>query len=166
LPEGRLTFVLGGARSGKSRHAEELVSKLAPPWTYIATAQAYDDEMRERIAHHRARRDGRWITLDAPLDLAGALAAIGEGVPVLIDCLTLWLSNRILAEDDVEAASAEIKARADIRRIERSGAEHRAGQRARAAIPRCAGAAQPADGGDRRHGDLHGRRPAHEGEVN
>jgi adenosylcobinamide kinase/adenosylcobinamide-phosphate guanylyltransferase len=110
LPEGRLTFVLGGARSGKSRHAEALVSKLAPPWTYIATAQAYDDEMRERIAHHRARRDGRWITLDAPLDLAGALAAVGDGLPVLIDCLTLWLSNRMLAEHDVEAASAELVA--------------------------------------------------------
>lgn len=110
MPEGRLTFVLGGARSGKSRHAEELVSKLAPPWTYIATAQAYDDEMRERIAHHRARRDGRWITLDAPRDLAVALASVGDGVPVLIDCLTLWLSNRMLAEHDVEAASAELVA--------------------------------------------------------
>jgi len=108
LPEGRLTFLLGGARSGKSRHAEELVSKLAPPWTYIATAQAYDDEMRERIAHHRARRDGRWITLDAPLDLAGALASIADGAPVLIDCLTLWLSNRMLAEHDVDGTTAEL----------------------------------------------------------
>ena len=71
MPEqGSLTFVLGGARSGKSTHAETLVSACPAPWAYIATAQAFDDEMRERIGLHRERRDGRWHTVEAPLDLA------------------------------------------------------------------------------------------------
>lgn len=100
---GSLTFVLGGARSGKSTHAETLISALPPPWTYIATAQAFDDEMGERIALHRGRRDDRWHTIDAPLDLAGAIEAVPDGRPVLIDCLTLWLSNHLLAEHDIEA---------------------------------------------------------------
>ncbi len=103
-----LTLVLGGARSGKSRHAEELVERLAPPWTYIATAQAYDDEMAERIALHRSRRGAEWHTLDAPHDLADALNGVPAGRPVLVDCLTLWLTNRMLADADVAAESAAL----------------------------------------------------------
>jgi adenosylcobinamide kinase/adenosylcobinamide-phosphate guanylyltransferase len=104
LPDsGRLTFVIGGARSGKSAHAERLIGELPAPWTYIATAQAFDDEMRERIALHQARRDERWRTVDAPLELAAALRTAGEGVPVLVDCLTLWLTNHMLAEHDLDA---------------------------------------------------------------
>ena len=103
-----LTFLLGGARSGKSRHAEKLATALPAPWTYIATAQAYDDEMAERIALHRARREEGWSTLDAPLDLAQALRAVPDGQPVLVDCLTLWLSNHMLAEHDVDALSCEL----------------------------------------------------------
>ncbi|MCB2080764.1 MAG: bifunctional adenosylcobinamide kinase/adenosylcobinamide-phosphate guanylyltransferase [Novosphingobium sp.] len=98
-----MTLILGGARSGKSRHAEALVSQLPAPWHYIATAQAYDDEMRERIDEHRARRDDRWVTFDAPLALSDALSSMPVGAPVLVDCLTLWLSNQMLAEQDVEA---------------------------------------------------------------
>ncbi|WP_442583298.1 bifunctional adenosylcobinamide kinase/adenosylcobinamide-phosphate guanylyltransferase [Mesorhizobium sp. ASY16-5R] len=106
MPDNRsLTFVLGGARSGKSSHAETLVTAHPSPWIYIATAQAYDDEMRERIALHRARRLDGWETVDAPLDLVGALAALPDDRPVLIDCLTLWLSNHMLAEHDVDAES-------------------------------------------------------------
>jgi len=102
LPDtASLTLIIGGARSGKSAHAERLTAALTPPWTYIATAQAFDEEMRERIAIHRARRDGDWRTLEAPLDLAGALGGLGEGAPVLVDCLTLWLSNHMLAEHDL-----------------------------------------------------------------
>lgn len=111
MPEGRLTLLVGGARSGKSAHAERLVREQPAPWTYIATAQAFDAEMEERIAHHRARRDeardggaaGRWLTVDAPHHLAAAVAAVPDGCPLLVDCLTLWLSNRMLAQADVEA---------------------------------------------------------------
>jgi len=104
----RLTLVLGGARSGKSRYAEELLMRATPPWTYVATAEAFDDEMRDRIAHHRARRDARWQTLDAPLALAATIPTL-EG-PTLIDCLTLWLSNQMLAERDVEAETGRLLA--------------------------------------------------------
>lgn len=97
-----LTFVLGGARSGKSSCAERLVEAHPAPWCYIATAQAVDDEMRERIAYHRSRRDGRWTTLDAPLGLADAITAAPEGQPLLLDCLTIWLTNVMLAGRDVE----------------------------------------------------------------
>jgi adenosyl cobinamide kinase/adenosyl cobinamide phosphate guanylyltransferase len=98
----RLTFVLGGARSGKSRYAESLVAALPAPWIYVATAEAGDDEMRARIAAHRARRGADWRTIEAPRDLRGALAACGNA-PALLDCLTLWLSNLMLAEADIEA---------------------------------------------------------------
>jgi adenosylcobinamide kinase/adenosylcobinamide-phosphate guanylyltransferase len=98
----RLTFVLGGARSGKSRYAESLVAALPAPWIYVATAEAGDDEMRARIAAHRARRGADWRTIEAPRDLCGALAACGSA-PALLDCLTLWLSNLMLAEADIEA---------------------------------------------------------------
>ena len=108
MSEARSTLVIGGARSGKSRHAEEMVSSYAPPWSYLATAQAFDDEMHMRIAEHRSRRDGRWLTGEAPLDLVGALAAVPDGQPLLIDCLTLWLSNVMLAHRDVEAESAAL----------------------------------------------------------
>jgi adenosylcobinamide kinase / adenosylcobinamide-phosphate guanylyltransferase len=103
-----LTLVLGGARSGKSRYAEQILTRLPAPWTYIATAEAWDDEMRDRIAEHRDRRVSGWQTVDAPRDLAAALAR-AKG-PVLVDCLTLWLSNTMLGETDVPAACAELLA--------------------------------------------------------
>ena len=103
-----LTLVLGGARSGKSRHAEALIEALPAPWAYIATAQAYDDEMRARIAEHRARRSQDWLTIDAPLTLPEAIRAIPAGQPVLVDCLTLWLTNIMLAEHDIPAASRDL----------------------------------------------------------
>ncbi|CCD85305.1 adenosylcobinamide kinase/adenosylcobinamide-phosphate guanylyltransferase [Bradyrhizobium sp. ORS 285] len=105
----RLTLVLGGARSGKSRHAEALVTVTAPPWIYVATAQAFDDEMAERIAHHKARRAEGWQTLETTQDLAGLIRERAEQpAPMLIDCLTLWLSNVMLADRDVPAACAEL----------------------------------------------------------
>ena len=105
MPE-KLTFLLGGVRSGKSAHAERLITQFPAPWTYIATAQAYDNEMRERIALHRGRRGEGWRTIEALLDLVGALGNMSDGEPVLIDCLTLWLSNQMFSDHDVEAESA------------------------------------------------------------
>jgi adenosylcobinamide kinase / adenosylcobinamide-phosphate guanylyltransferase len=110
----RLTLVLGGARSGKSRQAERLATALPPPWTYVATAQPFDEEMRARIAIHRARRDAGWITVEAPLDLAGAIGAAGGG-PVLVDCLTLWVSNLLLSGIDMANATARLDAALEAR---------------------------------------------------
>lgn len=100
-----LTLVVGGARSGKSRLAERLVTASRRPRSYIATAQAFDDEMRARIAQHRADRGPDWHTREAPTDLAAALAACPPGSAILIDCATLWLTNHLLAGDDLAAAS-------------------------------------------------------------
>ena len=99
----RLTLVLGGARSGKSGYAERLLGDSGQGCVYIATAEAWDDEMRQRIARHRADRPPEWETVEAPLDLPQALDGLPAGRPVLIDCLTLWLSNVMLAERDVAA---------------------------------------------------------------
>jgi len=99
---GNITLILGGARSGKSRYAERLIESEPAPWIYLATAEARDSEMERRIAEHRARRDRRWQTIEAPHDLAEALAALPSRSAVLVDCLTLWLSNRLLADADID----------------------------------------------------------------
>lgn len=105
----QLVLVLGGARSGKSRYAEALTTCLPPPWVYIATAQAFDDEMRARITEHRARRAAGWRTVEAPATLPDALRDAGSA-PVLVDCLTLWLSNLMLGDADLNAAEAALEA--------------------------------------------------------
>jgi adenosyl cobinamide kinase/adenosyl cobinamide phosphate guanylyltransferase len=101
--------VLGGARSGKSSHAERLTTTCPAPWLYIATAQALDDEMQDRIAEHRRRRGDGWQTIEAPIDLASTLRADRE-TPVLVDCLTLWLTNLMLGDHDIGAAIAALEA--------------------------------------------------------
>lgn len=93
----KLTLILGGASSGKSDFAESLVLKSNSRPTYIATAQAFDAEMAERIARHRSARGTAWDTVEAPLDVGAALKA-AQAAPVLLDCVTLWLSNHLLAE--------------------------------------------------------------------
>jgi adenosylcobinamide kinase / adenosylcobinamide-phosphate guanylyltransferase len=107
-----LTFVVGGARSGKSRFAEEIIAREPPPWIYVATATALDAEMAERIALHQARRRGSgkssWQTVEEPHDLARVLSKV-EGA-ALVDCLTLWLSNRMLAGADIAADIAQLEA--------------------------------------------------------
>src|SRR5215470_7107059 len=109
----KLSLVLGGARSGKSRYAEGLIAALPPPWqapwNYVATAQPGDPEMAERIASHRARRGACWRTIETPRDLAGSLRAASTA-PVLVDCLTLWLSNLMLAGADIDAEMERLDA--------------------------------------------------------
>ena len=103
-----VTLVLGGARSGKSRYAEGLVEAAAPHATYIATAEPGDSEMAARIAAHRARRGevgggDFWRTVEAPLDLPGAIAReAARERALLVDCLTLWLSNLLLTGNRIE----------------------------------------------------------------
>lgn len=97
-----LSVVIGGARSGKSRFAEALIGKTQRIQRYIATAQAWDDEMRARIAQHQTDRGTEWITVEAPLRLDAALAASQPDDAVLVDCATLWLSNHLLAQHDLE----------------------------------------------------------------
>ncbi len=104
MPVDKLYLVLGGARSGKSRHAESLVEARPPPWRYIATAEPLDEEMRRRIDAHKARRGSGWHTVEAPLELAPALDDRADGMAVLVDCLTLWLSNLMLNERRVDEA--------------------------------------------------------------
>lgn len=100
-----VTLVLGGARSGKSAFAEKLVEAASPERLYLATGQAWDGEMEERITAHQQRRGEGWQTIEAPLGLADALVAntIADR-PVLVDCLTLWVTNLMLGEEDLGAA--------------------------------------------------------------
>lgn len=95
----RTILVTGGVRSGKSAIAEAHALYYGSPAVYIATAQALDDEMAERIALHQARRGAEWRTEQEPLDLAGTLART-DGAPRLVDCLTLWLTNLLLEGRD------------------------------------------------------------------
>jgi adenosylcobinamide kinase/adenosylcobinamide-phosphate guanylyltransferase len=95
-------LVLGGARSGKSRHAEELALGHQGGRIYIATAEPGDEEMQRRIADHRRRRGTEWRVIEEPLELTNALQrACGENRLVLVDCITLWLSNLMMLERDV-----------------------------------------------------------------
>ncbi len=104
-----VTLVLGGVRSGKSRLAEGEIALCEAPWVYVATGQAFDTEMRERIMEHQARRDARWHTVEAPFDVAQALDAAGER-PVLLDCLTLWLTNMLLEDRCIDDAVSDLLA--------------------------------------------------------
>ena len=98
-------FITGGARSGKSRLAEELAQGYGEPLGYLATGRAGDAEMTERIARHRARRGPAWLTIEEPLDLAGAIRAHEGSVNAfLVDCVTLWLTNLLLQDGDAAKA--------------------------------------------------------------
>jgi adenosylcobinamide kinase / adenosylcobinamide-phosphate guanylyltransferase len=107
LPD--LTLVIGGARSGKSSFAEGLVLGSGRAPVYLATAQGWDDEMRARISEHRDRRHG-WRTIEETRDIAAALAQVTPGDAVLMDCATLWLTNIMLAGDDLAAAETALMA--------------------------------------------------------
>jgi adenosylcobinamide kinase/adenosylcobinamide-phosphate guanylyltransferase len=101
--------VLGGARSGKSRYAQARAEAAGGNPVFVATAEALDDEMRERIARHRADRDPRWTTVEAPRGLPDAIDALsGREAVVLVDCLTLWVSNLLLADADIALAGQQL----------------------------------------------------------
>lgn len=104
--DARITLILGGARSGKSRLAEQLASERKGDLAYIATGQAFDDEMHARIAEHTARRGPRWRTIETPLDISIPT----DAGAVLVDCLTLWLSNLMHAGRDVVTEMAKLTA--------------------------------------------------------
>jgi adenosylcobinamide kinase / adenosylcobinamide-phosphate guanylyltransferase len=103
-----LTLVIGGARSGKSAFAESLVLGSGRARRYVATAEARDDEMRDRIARHRRERGDGWMTVEAPLQLPEALAQVGRDEVVLLDCATLWLTNHLLADHDLVAETGKL----------------------------------------------------------
>jgi adenosylcobinamide kinase / adenosylcobinamide-phosphate guanylyltransferase len=101
-----ISLILGGARSGKSRYAEAL---CLGERHYIATAQAFDEEMVARIAKHREDRGSAWVTHEAPVELLQMIRSCDQaGRSVLVDCLTLWLTNMMLSDRDWRAATAEI----------------------------------------------------------
>jgi len=109
---GRILFVLGGARSGKSRYAQARAREAAGPGgrvVFVATAEARDGEMRERIRRHRLERPPEWTTLEAPLQAGEAVAKAGpQAGAILVDCLTLLASNLLLASPDAAAAEAAV----------------------------------------------------------
>ncbi|WP_010219136.1 bifunctional adenosylcobinamide kinase/adenosylcobinamide-phosphate guanylyltransferase [Sphingomonas sp. PAMC 26621] len=105
----RSTLFLGGARSGKSRLAQQAAEACDGPLTYLATGEGRDDEMADRIARHQADRGARWRTVECPLALPEAIGAVGAGA-VLVDCLTLWLSNLMLGEHDIARRTADLLA--------------------------------------------------------
>lgn len=95
-----MQLILGGARSGKSRLAEQIAKDSSLPVTYVATAQAFDDEMQERIQHHQHQRPSEWQLVEEPLYLADCLKQIDQlNHMILVDCLTLWVSNLLMHQD-------------------------------------------------------------------
>ncbi len=106
----KLTLVLGGAASGKSDYAENLVGRTGLERVYIATAQLFDAEMAAKAERHRKTRGPGWHTIEEPFDLPSALATVTPSQAVLIDCATLWLSNLILADHDPEPAATALLA--------------------------------------------------------
>src|SRR5690349_23481239 len=94
---GHVTFITGGARSGKSRHAESLAAASGAPVVYIATMETRDSELEARVASHRLRRPAHWTTAEAPLDVAAAVESAPRAALILLDCLSLWVSNLLFA---------------------------------------------------------------------
>ncbi len=103
-----LILVIGAASYGKSNWAENFCIEAPRAPIYIATAQAFDSEITAKIAYHRESRGDRWQTLEAPLDLVTPLSNAGENQIILVDCLTMWLSNHLLAQNDISAKSNQL----------------------------------------------------------
>ncbi len=110
-PLPRLLLVLGGARSGKSRYAERAIESTAGGGLYLATGTAGDAEMAARVAEHRARRGPAWATIEEPLEIAARIGTEArQDRPILVDCLTLWLSNLMHAKRDIDAETERLLA--------------------------------------------------------
>lgn len=103
-----LTFVLGGAASGKSAYAEQLVVSSGKNPVYLATSQVFDNEMREKVRRHVNQRGSGWTTVEAPFDLGLVLADLTSDDICLIDCATMWLTNHLLAENDLAQAQSTL----------------------------------------------------------
>lgn len=107
--ERGITFILGGARSGKSSFAEGLIKASGMDAIYLATGSAWDDEMSERIGLHKKQRGSFWTTIEEPLDLVGQLESLcAANKAVLVDCLTLWLTNLMMAERDIKNETSRL----------------------------------------------------------
>ncbi|MDI2090920.1 bifunctional adenosylcobinamide kinase/adenosylcobinamide-phosphate guanylyltransferase [Commensalibacter oyaizuii] len=108
-----ISFILGGAKSGKSGYAEEQIMQLPAPWIYLATGRAWDDEMQQKIINHQKRRGQGWQTIEVPIQIAKALQQLNKE-PVLIDCLTLWLTNLMMdhyhIDNEIEILLSGLKA--------------------------------------------------------
>lgn len=103
-----LTFVLGGAASGKSRHAEKIIINSGLERVYLATSRIFDDEMQQKIDRHIHRRDASWVTCDAPKDVRAVLERCAGRQAVLMDCATMWLTNMMLDGEDLEIAQRDL----------------------------------------------------------
>jgi len=111
----KILFITGGARSGKSRLAESLAEGFGTPLCYIATGQALDTEMEERISAHRTRRGGNWHTVEEPLRLAETIRNVdGSFQAILVDCITLWLTNLLLTNEDTDKVMAKVGALVEV----------------------------------------------------
>ncbi len=109
-----LVVLLGGARSGKSRLAASIAAAGATPVVFVATGEAGDEEMRDRIEQHRSERPGTWFTVEEPVALAEALTGVEPGATVIVDCLSLWVSNLLEREKQPDAVVAEARRAAEI----------------------------------------------------
>ncbi|WP_214648008.1 bifunctional adenosylcobinamide kinase/adenosylcobinamide-phosphate guanylyltransferase [Ruegeria lacuscaerulensis] len=103
-----LTFVIGGAASGKSAFAEQLTVSTEKSRIYLATSQVFDDEMHKKVKRHVAQRGDGWTTIEAPLDLRPSLATLDKSQVCLIDCASMWLTNHLLADNDLDQAQADL----------------------------------------------------------
>lgn len=104
----KLSLILGGASSGKSAFAETLVMATPQPRIYVATAQTFDDEMRQKVQKHLVQRGPDWRTIETPVNTADTLRDLPADAIVLLDCATMWLSNQMLAENDLATEQAKL----------------------------------------------------------
>src|SRR3954452_2000599 len=108
MSKKELTLIIGGARAGKSTFAQKLATEASENVCFIATAEALDDEMHARIQVHRAERPEQWSTVEEPRDLAGAIHNTGDSTVVIVDCLTLFVSNWMMSEPDVDIMNSKV----------------------------------------------------------